>query len=133
MTPRQVELVKETWRAVLPIRDTFADLLYRKLFDLDPALRPLFRGELREQGRNLVAMMSIAVRQLHQPEKVAQGLRELGQRHAGYGVQAQHYAALGTALILTLDVSLGEAFTGEARRAWEEAYELLSRAMVAPR
>jgi hemoglobin-like flavoprotein len=133
MTPRQVELVKETWRGVVPIRDTFADLLYRKLFDLDPALRPLFKGDLREQGRNLTAMMSNAVLHLQQPDKVMRGLHELGRRHAQYGVQEQHYATLGTALILSLGLSLGEAFTHEARRAWEEAYELLWRAMTAPR
>jgi hemoglobin-like flavoprotein len=132
MTPEQVALVKETWRGVVPIRDTFADLFYRKLFDLDPALRPLFKGDLREQGRNLVAMLSIAVRHLHQSEKVLQGLRELGRRHVQYGVREQHYVTLGTALILTLDVSLGEAFTPEARGAWEKAYELVSRSMTAP-
>src|SRR3954462_9096153 len=124
MTPQQGELVRRTWSGVLPIRDTFAALFYRKLFDLDPALRPLFKGDLRERGRNLVAMMSNAVRHLHQPEKVLQGLRELGRRHVQYGVREQHYVALGTALILTLDVSLGEAFTAEARGAWEKAYEL---------
>jgi hemoglobin-like flavoprotein len=133
MTPRQVELVTETWRGVVPIRDTFADLLYRKLFDLDPALRPLFKGDLRDQGRNLVAMISIVVRNLRQPDRVVRALRELGRRHAHYGVRDQHYATLGTALILSLDLSLGEAFTDEARRAWEEGYEQLSRTMTAPR
>ncbi len=132
MTPRQVELVKETWRGVLPIRDTFAELFYRKLFELDPALHALFKGDLREQGRNVVAMLSIVVRQLHQPEKVAQALHELGRRHHHYGVQEQHYVTVGTALILTLDLSLGEAFTDEVRRAWEEAYGLLSGTMIAP-
>src|SRR4051812_43573908 len=133
MTPRQVELVKETWRSVVPIRDIFAELFYRKLFDLDPALRGLFKGDLREQGRSLVAMMSIAVRHLHQPEKVLRGLSELGGRHVQYGVREQHYVTLGTALILTLDLSLGEAFTPETRSAWEKAYELVSESMTAPR
>ena len=132
MTPREVELVRETWRGVVPIRDTFAELFYRKLFDLDPALRSLFKGDLREQGRSLVAMVSIALRHLHQPERVEQALRELGRRHVQYGVRDRHYATVGTALILTLDLSLGEAFTQEARAAWEEAYGLLSRTMTAP-
>ena len=133
MTPRQVQLVEEGWRSVVPIRDTFAELLYRKLFDLDPGLRALFKGDLRDQGRNFVAMVSIAVRHLRQPEKVAQALRDLGRRHVHYGAQARHYETFGTALILSLDVSLGEAFTSEARRAWEQAYALLVATMNAPR
>jgi hemoglobin-like flavoprotein len=132
VTPQQVELVKETWRGVVPIRDTFAQLFYRKLFELDPALRALFKGDLHDQGRNLVAMMSIAVRHLHQSEKVLRGLGELGRRHVQYGVREQDYITLRTALILTLEVSLGEVFTPEARGAWEKAYELLSRSMSAP-
>lgn len=132
MTPRQVELVRETWRGILPIRDTFAELFYRKLFDLDPALRALFGSDLREQGRSLVAMVSIAVRHLHQPEKVEQALRELGRRHVHYGAREQHYLTVGTAWILTLDLSLGEAFTAEMRQAWEAAYGFLVRAMTAP-
>jgi hemoglobin-like flavoprotein len=133
MTPQQVELVKQTWRGVVPIRDTFAQLFYRKLFELDPTLRALFKGDLHDQGRNLVAMLSIAVHHLHQTEKVLLGLGELGRRHVQYGVRDQDYLTLGTALILTLEVSLGEAFTHEARGAWENAYALLSRSMAAPR
>lgn len=128
-----MELVRQTWKGVVPIRDTFADLLFRKLFELDPSLRPLFRGDLRDQGRNFVAMMSIAVRNLEHPDRVSAALRELGRRHAHYGARAHHYATFRTALILSLDLSLGEAFTEEARPAWEETYELLSRAMTAPR
>jgi hemoglobin-like flavoprotein len=77
-------------------------------------------------------MMSIAVRHLHQSEKVLRGLGELGRRHVQYGVREQDYITLPTALILTLEVSLGEVFTPEARGAWEKAYELLSRSMTAP-
>jgi hypothetical protein len=38
MTQEQIELVKSTWRKVIPIADTAADLFYGKLFELDPSL-----------------------------------------------------------------------------------------------
>ena len=129
MTPEQIQLVSGTWRSVLPIRDTFAGLFYAKLFSLDASLRPLFTGDLKEQGRSLVAMISIIVRNLSQPESVALALRELGRRHERYGVRPGHYETVRTALMLTLGVSLGEAFTPAAREAWEGLYDLLARAM----
>src|SRR5258705_7926142 len=57
MTAEQVELVQRTWRAVLPVGDTAAELFYGKLFSLDAGLRPLFRNDLLEQGRNLTSMI----------------------------------------------------------------------------
>ncbi|MBV8030481.1 MAG: hemin receptor [Betaproteobacteria bacterium] len=129
MSPEDAELVERTWKGILPIRDTFAELFYRKLFELDPGLRPLFKGDLKEQGRNLVAMMSIAVRHLRKPEAIATALRELGRRHASYGVRDEHYELVRTALILSLDLSLGEEFGPQARGAWEAAYDALSGAM----
>ena len=131
MSPQEIALVTETWRGIVPIRDTFAQLFYAKLFALDPGLRVLFKGGLGEQGRNLVAMISIAVRNLAQPEAVERALRELGRRHQSYGVQPRHYETVETALILSLDLSLGEAFTPEARAAWQAVYAFLTGAMQA--
>src|SRR5258706_14472210 len=64
MSPEEVRLVREGWRSIVPIRDTFAELFFGKVFELDPSLRALFRNDLKEQGRNFVAMMSIALRHL---------------------------------------------------------------------
>ena len=129
MTPRQIELVQSTWRSMLPIRDTFAELFYGKLFSLDPGLQRLFTGDMREQGRNLAAMISIVVRSLGQPENVAVALHGLGRRHAAYGVNARDYNTVSVALLWTLSHALGEEFTDEAESAWRETYHRLAEAM----
>lgn len=129
MRPRQVELVQVSWRSVLPVGDTFAELFYGKLFSLDPTIRTLFKSDLREQGRNLTAMMSVAAGSLAKPERITLAVQQLGRRHAAYGVQARHYALVETALLWALDKSLGEAFTPEVKEAWTEVYALLARTM----
>ncbi len=129
MTPAQIALVQATWKGIPPIRDTFAQLFYAKLFELDPALRALFKGDLVEQGRNFVAMASIAVRNLADPKTVERALHQLGARHAHYGVQDSHYDTARTALVLTLALCLGETFTPAARDAWESAYGLMTQPM----
>jgi len=129
MTPRQIGLVQSTWRSMLPIRDTFAELFYGKLFSLDAGLQRLFTGDMREQGRNLAAMISIVVRSLGQPENVAVALHGLGRRHAAYGVNARDYNTVSVALLWTLSHALGEEFTDEAESAWRETYHRLAEAM----
>jgi hemoglobin-like flavoprotein len=129
VSPQQVDLVQKTWRLVQPIGDTAAELFYGKLFSLDAEVRPLFKNDLKDQGRNFTAMISVAVHWLARPEKVVIAIRQLGRRHAAYGVQPRHYEMAAIALLWMLEKSLGEAFTPEARLAWIAAYDMLAKTM----
>ena len=130
MTPEQIDLVQRTWRAVLPVGGTAAELFYGKLFSLDPTVRGLFRNDMIEQGRNFTAMVSVVVGALSKPERIKLAVRQLGERHAGYGVEPRHYELVGTALIWTLEKCLGEAFTPEVNAAWRATYAFLADAML---
>ncbi len=129
MSPEQVDLVQKTWRSLMPIKDTAAELFYGKLFSLDPDIRALFTNDLKDQGRNLTAMISVAVGGLSRPEKIMLAVRQLGRRHAAYGVQPRHYELVATSLLWMLETCLAEAFTPEVRAAWVAAYDLLAGAM----
>ncbi|MEA3194206.1 MAG: hypothetical protein QOD26_2539 [Betaproteobacteria bacterium] len=129
MTPEQIELVQRTWRAVLPVGDTAAELFYGKLFSLDPGIRRLFKNDMIDQGRNLTSMISVAVGSLSRPERILLAVRQLGGRHAGYGVEPYHYALVGTSLLWALEKCLGEAFTPEVEAAWSATYAFLSGTM----
>ena len=129
MNARQIELVQASWRQVAPIADDAAALFYTRLFDLDPSLKALFRGDLKEQGRKLMTMIGFAVNSLARMEALVPGLRLLGQRHAGYGVQDEHYDTVALALLWTLEKGLGEAFTKEVKQAWIAAYAALASTM----
>jgi hemoglobin-like flavoprotein len=131
LSEEQVVLVQRSWRAVQLVGDTAAELFYGKLFSIAPEVRPLFRGEVRDQGRNFTAMMSVAVHWLGKPEKVSLAVRQLGARHAAYGVRDHHYSVVGAALLWMLEESLGEAFTPEVEEAWWAAYRLLASTMQA--
>jgi hemoglobin-like flavoprotein len=61
MTPQQIDLVQQTWRSVLLIQEQAATLFYNRLFELDPSLRVLFKGDMTEQGRKLIGMITAAV------------------------------------------------------------------------
>lgn len=129
MTPHQIELVQRSWKQVEPIADTAAQLFYDRLFTVDPSLRALFRGDMKEQGRKLMSMIGFAVKGLSRLEQLVPGVQALGRRHAGYGVRDEHYATVAAALLWTLERGLGDAFTAEVREAWTVAYGLLANTM----
>ena len=131
MTPKQMTLVQESWKKVLPIAPQAADMFYKTLFDLSPAVKSLFKGDITEQGSKLMAMLDSAIKLLDKPEKLLPALQKLGQRHLAYGVEARHYDVVGEALLTTLASGLGDDFTPAVKKAWAQAYQTLSSAMIA--
>jgi len=129
MTPKQVELVQGTWKKVLPIADTAAEMFYAKLFSLDPEIKPLFKGDMKSQGKKLMVMIGTAVGGLSQLGTIVPAVQALGQRHVKYGVKDKHYETVGAALLWTLEQGLGDAFTPEVKAAWATTYGVLARTM----
>lgn len=129
MTPQQVVLVQTSWQKVVPIKDKAAELFYGKLFELDPALKPMFRGDMAEQGRKLTAMLNTVVVKLDNLGEIVPAVQDLGKRHVAYGVEDAHYDTVGAALLWTLGAGLGDAFTPEVKEAWTKAYVTLAGAM----
>ena len=85
-------------------------MFYDRLFALDPAVRPLFKGDMREQGRKLMMMIGTAVAGLSDLPRLVPAVQSLGKRHAGYGVRDAHYDSVGLALLKTLRQGIGVAF-----------------------
>src|SRR5688572_24409911 len=129
MTPQQITLVQESFRKVLPIADTAASMFYARLFELDPSLKNLFKGDMKKQGMMLMSMIASAVRGLTDPNALIPVLHALGRRHSGYGVVDAHYTTVATALLWTLEKGLGDEFTAETREAWIAAYSMMASVM----
>ncbi|HET7535039.1 MAG TPA: globin family protein [Candidatus Didemnitutus sp.] len=131
MTPEEITLVKNSFRLVVPIADQAAALFYARLFELDPALRGLFHGDMVEQGKKLLQAIGFAVSSLDRLDTIIPGVRQLGLRHAGYNVREEHYETVGAAFLWTLEKGLGPAFTPSTRAAWAKVYWLLAETMKA--
>ena len=129
VTLRQIELVQGTFDVIAPIADDAAALFYRRLFEIDPSLRAMFKGDMAEQRRKLMQMLTAAVKGLPRLDRLVPVVQELGRRHATYGVADDHYDTVGAALLWTLEKGLGDAFTDEAREAWATVYSLLATTM----
>ena len=129
MTGDQRELVRQTFDQIAPIADQAAELFYGRLFDIDPATRVLFRGDMKQQGKKVMQVLGYCVSRLDHTETLSATLHDLGRRHARYGVPADSYDTVGAALLWTLEQGLGAAFTPAARDAWGCLYQDLAGSM----
>jgi hemoglobin-like flavoprotein len=129
VTNTQKVLVQQSFAAVMPIADDAAVLFYQRLFELDPSLKGMFRGDMTEQRRKLMQMLTAAVKGLDRLDQLVPVVEELGRRHVGYGVADAHYDTVGSALLWTLDKGLGAAFTADVKDAWVAVYGLLADTM----
>jgi hemoglobin-like flavoprotein len=129
LTPDAQRLVRSSFARIAPNAAAIARMFYDRLFVLDPSLRSLFRGDMADQGRKLMTIISTAVANLHQLEKIVPTVQDLGRRHVGYGVRPVHYQTVAAALLWTLEQGLGDAFTPETRQAWVDCYTTLAATM----
>lgn len=130
MIPERRQLVIDSWKSLSPNSTLVGTIFYRRLFEIDPALKPLFaHTSMNEQIPKLTTMLDLIVQWLDIPERLVPALKQLGERHTKYGVTDEHYAKVGTALLGTLEEGLGDAFTPELRSAWTEAFVLISSLM----
>jgi nitric oxide dioxygenase len=130
MTPDQITAVQQSFAKVAPISEQAAALFYGQLFEIAPSVRPLFRGDMKEQGRKLMATLAVVVNGLSNLEAILPAASALAKRHVDYGVKAEHYAPVGEALLWTLARGLGPQWTPELAAAWAAAYGLLSDFMI---
>jgi hemoglobin-like flavoprotein len=128
---QRARLVQSSFLRLLPIAGVAAELFYGRLFLLDPSLRPLFKGDIVEQGRKLMKILQVAVHGLDRLDQIVPVVEALGARHAGYGVRAEHYDTVREALLWMLRRCLGSDFTPAVAAAWTEVYDLLAGVMKA--
>jgi hemoglobin-like flavoprotein len=129
VTHRQKALVQGSFAAIAPKADEVTAMFYGRLFELDPTLRSMFKADMQPQRQKLAQMLTAAVKGLDRPEQLIPVVRELGRRHATYGVVDAHYDTVGAALLWTLERQFGATFTPEVNEAWTAVYTLLATTM----
>ena len=79
ITPNQKSLVQETFGLIAPIAPTSAALFYERLFEIDPTVRPMFRGDIGVQGTMLMQALAPTVKSLDKPEALMPVLQDLAR------------------------------------------------------
>ena len=133
MSQNSIALVKNSWAIVAQLEmEVVGGLFYNRLFEIMPSVKPMFRKTpMPEQSKKLLTMLSYVIGKLHKLEEIMDEVTKLARRHTQYGVKDEHYAAVGTALLWTLEQGLGELWNATLAAAWTEIYGILAGAMMA--
>ena len=129
MSPEQVHLIRKSFAELSRHEHIAALVFYRRLFEIDPNLQRLFKGDIEEQSKKLLEMLGVLIAMLERPLGLELELKAMGLRHAGYGVKDEHYAMVGRALLDMLAETLDPGFTPEVREAWTALYGAVETVM----
>ena len=126
VTPREITLIKNSFRQISPVADHAGVIFYARLFELDPSLRTTFQGDIGAQGSNMMQSVGFIVFSLEQLDIIMPVIRQMGLRHADYHLSDEQYDVISEALLWTLHKCLRDEFTPETREAWAKVYWLLA-------
>eukprot|EP00980_Cylindrotheca_fusiformis_P006965 scaffold1469_cov119-Cylindrotheca_fusiformis.AAC.9 len=144
------ELVIETWGTVKAIPDyqhVAGDILFRRLFELNPDALGLFSfakkykagdealyedKRFRKHASGVIDTVTAAVSLIEEGnmELLVSVLQDLGARHAKYDLVKVHYDMVGESLLYTLEKALGDAFTPQVKEAWVQVYGIITEQMM---
>jgi len=129
VTPRQAQLIRESFENVRDVAGPLAQLFYGRLFSLEPDTRALFHSDIQRQGEKLMAMLARVVDSADNLDALRPRLRELGRKHLEYGATSAHYDAVGYALVWSLGRALEREFGPELKQAWSDLVAAVNEEM----
>ena len=127
----QIDLLETSFQEIAPHGEAFVAAFYERLFAQFPQTRAFFTTtDMKEQKKKLLGALVLVIQNLRRPDVLAPALKGLGQRHATYGVQPEHYPIVGAVLLDTFAAFLSERWTPARRDAWMEAYQAVCALML---
>lgn len=133
--------IVDSFRLVVPIAETAAELFYRRLFELKPEYRALFSDDMQSQRAKLIKMLAFIVGSLDYKDSewdqsvdadrdLMMVVLAMGRRHSElYKIPDDSYGPVAEALLWALAQGLGDAFTPRVRDAWVAVYTSLATTM----
>jgi methyl-accepting chemotaxis protein len=126
-----IDALETSFDLIAPRGEELVDTFYTRLFATAPSVAPLFAdADMSRQKAKLLATLVLVRKSLRDLDALVPKLRELGERHGGYGAQAEHYPVVGAVLIASMAELAGDDWRPEYERAWSEAFAVVAGAML---
>lgn len=131
LTRKQVAEIRASFNELQPKVLEASEIFYRRLFEIAPELRQLFRADIEGQGMRFMTALGAILDHIDNPKELTPHLLRLAQGHSAYGVAPAHFRPMGQALIWTMREVLGDDLSESAELAWQRAYDRLADEMIA--
>jgi hemoglobin-like flavoprotein len=131
-TQTSAQLLRDTFE--IAVNDPeFGARFYERLFQAHPETKALFtRHSPGAQHKMFAQKLAAIVDAVVEPKVLAQEAAAVRRTHGGYGVKPEMYDWVGEALIATLRESVGQHWSADAERAWNEAYATIKHLILTP-
>lgn len=127
----EIDLIEDSFERVKIHKAEFSNAFYTRLFKDYPELEPLFSNtDMDRQGSKLYAALVLLVENLRHPEELERVLLPLGEKHVGYGATPEAFPKVGKSITATLQLFLGDRWTPELSRAWENTFRDVTATML---
>lgn len=124
------ERLKDNFAQVADHGLEVAEYFYADLFMRNPRYRSLFPASMARQQQVLLEALAQIVAWVDNPDELVPYLQDLGRRHHGFGVNAEHFPEVGTSLIATLRHFSGPSWDQDLEKDWVAAYGVVAEVMV---
>ncbi len=122
--------LKDSFARVAANGDRVTLYFYSTLFLSYPDTREMFPTSMAGQRDRLFAALGRVVSDVDNLDALVPYLRQLGRDHRMFAVLADHYPAVGEALLATLAKFLGDEWTDDLAAEWTAAYGVVSDVMM---
>lgn len=130
MTDIDTAALKTNFAAVGAHGDDVAMFFYSYLFLTYPQTREMFPPAMTRQRDRLLTALGRIVADVDNVGQLVPYLGDLGRDHRKFGAIADHYPAVGDALLTTLEHFSGSDWTVQLAADWAAAYGIVSGAMI---
>jgi NAD(P)H-flavin reductase/hemoglobin-like flavoprotein len=124
-----VALIRSSFAVVAPRADEVARHFFATLFGSIPETRDLFPVNMEVQRSRMFRALVHVVQMVDRPAELVPFLEQLGRDHRKFGVRAEHFDAVGVALLSAVATFAGPAWTPEVEKAWTGAFATVAGAM----
>lgn len=122
--------LKANFASVATHGDDVAMYFYSHLFLTRPEVRPMFPLAMTEQRDRLLGALVRIVTHIDRLAEIEPYLADLGRDHRKFGAMADHFPAVGEALLATMAHFSGPAWTDALAANWSAAYAAVAGTMI---
>ena len=133
LTDRAIALVKATVPVLEQHGETLTRHFYRRMFEKNPEVAPLFNPANQSQGtqqKALAAAICSYAANIDNLEVLGGAVELIAQKHASLQIQAEQYPIVGENLLASIREVLKDVATDEIIDAWGEAYQFLADILI---
>lgn len=122
-------------------QDKAGELIFLRVFELEPRARSLFRFTESEDvkvnpmfaqhARSMVDIIDCAVSFLGPDlDPLKEDLQDLGRRHIAYGVETEYLPIMERAVMYAMEELLDNQLTKEDRQSWQVVFSFMMTHMI---